>query len=210
MTVANCLSAAAKRGFTLIELMVVVVILATLVGLGAIGVSKTMRGAETTKRTSFTRVVSSAIAAYKNEKGTFPMPESLNLGNETSVSYGTVDNNNSIKEGNAEIIMMLLGRKANGARDDAERAYIADSSMLYICQGKRVSKLDDVLARGSISTSDVIGFPITMAKTNNSKKKALSKARAFAPIKITLDFDLDDSKVSIAAEGDFNNVVKLN
>ena len=107
-------------------------------------------------------------------------------------------------------MMLLLGRTANGARDDAKRAYITDSSMLYVCQGKRVSKLDDVLARGSIGASDMIGFPVTMAKTSNNRHKAMSKARAFAPIKITFDFDLDDYKVSVAGEGDFNSVIKLN
>ena len=192
-----------KQGFTLIELMVVVVILATLVGLGAIGVAKTLSGAESTKRSSFARVVNSAIAAYKNETGEYPIPS----GNVSS--FGTV-NNNAIDKGNAEVMMLLLGRTANGARDDAKRAYITDSSMLYVCQGKRVSKLDDVLARGSIGASDVIGFPVTMTKTSNNRHKAMSKARAFAPIKITFDFDLDDYKVSVAGEGDFNSVIKLN
>ena len=49
-----------------------------------------------------------------------------------------------------------------------------------------------------------------MAKTSNNRHKAMSKARAFAPIKITFDFDLDDYKVSVAGEGDFNSVIKLN
>ena len=198
-----------KQGFTLIELMVVVVILATLVGLGAIGVSKTLSGAESTKRSSFARVVNSAIAAYKNETGEYPIP-SGHANSDNVLAFGTVNNGNSVKEANAEVMMLLLGRTANGARDDAKRAYITDSSMLYVCQGKRVSKLDDVLARGSIGASDVIGFPVTMTKTTNNRHKAMSKARAFAPIKITFDFDLDDYKVSVAGEGDFNSVIKLN
>lgn len=200
----------AKRGFTLIELMVVVVILATLVGLGAIGVAKTLRGAENTKRTAFARTLTSAIAAYKNETGEYPLPAAGNPDNNNVLTYGTVNASNAISQGNAEVILLLLGREANGARNSEKRAYIADSSMLYICQGKRVSKLDDVLARGGIGSDDMIGFPVTMAKTGNSNKKSLSKARAFAPIKISFDFDLDDYKVTVAGEGDFNNVVKLN
>ena len=198
-----------KQGFTLIELMVVVVILATLVGLGAIGVSRTLSGAESTKRASFARVVHSAIAAYKNETGEYPIPAG-NANSDNVLTFGTVNSGNSAKDANAEVIMLLLGRTANGARDDAKRAYITDSSMLYVCQGKRVSKLDDVLARGSIGSSDMIGFPITMTKTSNNRHKAMSKARAFAPIKISFDFDLDDYKVSVAGEGDFNSVIKLN
>ena len=210
MKMFSMFGAAAKQGFTLIELMVVVVILATLVGLGAIGVSKTMRGADNTKRTSFARVVTSAIAAYKNEMGEYPVPASGNPDSKNVLTFGTVNNSNAIQEGNAGVIMLLLGRDESGSRNAEARAYIADSSMLYICQGRRVSKLDDVLAKGGISSSDMIGFPITMAKTSNSNKKSLSKARAFAPIKITFDFDLDDYKVTVAGEGDFNNVVKLN
>lgn len=201
---------AAKQGFTLIELMVVVVILATLVGLGAIGVAKTLRGAENTKRTSFARTMTSAIAAYKNETGDYPVPSDGNPDNKNVLTYGTVDSNNSIDQGNAEVVMLLLGRDESGARQSNKRAYITDSSMLYICQGRRVTKLDDALAKGGISASDMIGFPITMAKTTNNRKKSLSKARAFAPLKITFDFDLDDYKVTVAGEGDFNNVVKLN
>lgn len=206
----NFFGTVAKCGFTLIELMVVIVILATLVGLGAIGVSKTLRGAENTKRTAFARVVTAAIAAYKNETGEYPVPASGNPDNKNTLTYGTVNSSNAIDEGNAEVIMLLLGREANGARNSEKRAYIDDSSMLYICKGKRVSKLDDALAKGSISPSDMIGFPVTMAKTTNSRKKSMSKAKAFAPIKITFDFDLDDYKVSVAGEGDFNNVVELN
>lgn len=200
---------AAKRGFTLVELMVVVAILATLVGLGAIGVAKTLRGAETAKRSSFAQTVNSAIAAYKNETGEYPIPEGRSANNNNVIAFGTVNNNNA-QEGNSEVMMLLLGRDTNGKRDTSKRAYITDSSMLYVCEGKRVTKLDEALAKGSISGRAMIGFPVTMAKTGNKKYKSMSKARAFAPIKITYDFDLDDCQVSIPGDGSFSEVIKLN
>jgi prepilin-type N-terminal cleavage/methylation domain-containing protein len=209
-SVLSSLGRCAKQGFTLIELMVVVVILATLMGLGSIAVVKTIRGAEATKRTSFARVVNAAIAAYKNETGEYPIPEGLNTGRENNIVVGTVTNSNDVKQSNVEVMMMLLGRDAGGKRDTAKRAYIDDTSMLYVCTGKRVAKLDDALAKGGISSNAMIGFPITMTSTSVSRYKSMSKARAFAPIKIEFDFDLDDFKVSVAGDGSFKEVVKIN
>lgn len=199
---------AATRGFTLVELMVVVVILATLVGLGAIGVAKTLRGADNTKRSAFARTVTSAVAAYKTEVGEYPIPESSSPNGDGQIQFGTV-NDNRAQTSNAEVMMLLLGRDASGKRDEAKRAYIADSSMLYVCEGKRVSKLDDVLAKGGVSNQAMIGFPLTMVKTGVSKYKSLSKARAFAPIRITIDLDVDDCQVSVPGDGSFPEVIKL-
>jgi prepilin-type N-terminal cleavage/methylation domain-containing protein len=204
MKTTSILGRVAKRGFTLVEMLVVIVILATLVSLGAIGVAKTMRGAETTKRSAFTRTVLSAIAAYKAEMEEFPFPN-----DNSATSYGTVSNNRA-DVSNAEVMMTLLGRSANGKRDANKRAYITDSSMLYVCEGKRVTKLDDILANGSISSSAMIGFPIKMVKTGVSKYKDMSEARAFAPIQIKFDVELDDCQVTIPGDGAFSSVIKLN
>lgn len=198
-----------RAGFTLIELMVVVVILATLVGLGVIGVTRVIKGAEKTKRNACVEIVESAIMAYKNEHGAYPLPEAYSS-DVSSATFGSV-NNNRPKEGNAEIVMLLLGRDANGKRDDAKRAYITDSSMFYVCKGgRRVTKLDDALTGGGVSASDMIGFLVTMNKTGVSKYKRLSQARAFAPIKITYDFDLDHVSVTSPHEGSFAEVIQLN
>ncbi len=196
-----------KRGFTLIELLVVIAILATLVGLGAFAVGKTLRGADKTKRDAFAKTLTSAIMAYKNENGNYPIDYS---GSAASYTVGTVSSN-SPDRGNAEVILRLLGRETSGKRDSSMRAYLTDSSMLYVCKGgKRISKLDDVLAASSsISSGDMIGFPITMNKTGSSTYRGLSQAKAFAPIRITFDFDLDHYKVSVPNEGNFNQVIKL-
>ncbi len=202
------LAGAARAGFTLIELMVVVVILATLVGLGAIGVAKTIKGAEKTKRNAYVQTVESALMAFKNEHGAYPLPASYSS-NDATASFGTVSNN-SPKEGNAEVMMLLYGRDANGRRDDAKRAYLTDSSMLYVCKGgRRVTKLDEALTGGGVSADDMIGFLITMNKTGVSRYRRLSQAKAFAPIKITYDFDLDHTSVTSPHEGSFSEVIQL-
>lgn len=198
-----------RAGFTLIELMVVVVILATLVGLGAIGVSRTLRGAERTKRGAYAQTVESALMAYKNEHGAYPLPEAYASDN-ASVTFGSVSDNKP-KEGNAEVMMLLYGRDANGKRADDKRAYLTDSSLLYVCKGgRRVAKFDEAIAGGGISSDDMIGFLITMNKTGVSRYKRLSQTRAFAPIKITYDFDLDHYSVTIPGEGSFSEVIRLN
>lgn len=193
----------AKSAFTLIELLVVIVILATLVGLGSIAVVRTLRGAEETKRSAFAKTLSSAIMAYKNEHGDYPIESSTS---EAKVTFGSVSSNRAAKS-NAEVFMLLMGRNSSGRRDTSKRAYLEDSSMLYVCKDKRVRKLDEALASGGISSSDMIGFPIVMNKSKNEKN--LSGARAFAPIKITFDFDLDHYTVSVPNSGEFRQVIKL-
>ena len=194
-----------RRGFTLIELLVVIVILASLVGLGSFAVVRTLRSAEETKRESFAKTLNSAIMAYKNEHGEYPLTTSTS---DAAYTVGSVSNN-APKEGNAEVFMLLLGRDASGKRDSSKRAYLTDSSFLYNCKNKRVSKLDEVLANGSISSSDMIGFPIVMNQTKTAAYKALSGSKAFAPVKITFDFDLDHYSVSVPNSGNFNQVIRL-
>ncbi len=207
MKLNNCFSRGRKAGFTLIEMLVVIVILTTLVGLGAMGVSRTLKGAERTKRNAYAQTVQSAIAAYKAENNAFPMGNSASSGYAT-LAFGLVDNR-KIDTPNVEVMMELLGRDSSGKRVEGARAYLTDTSILYVCEGKRVSRLNDALDRGSISSKAAIGFPLTMNKTGNSTFKKLSNARAFAPIQISFDLELDDSSVSIPGEGDFTQVIEL-
>ena len=105
--------------------------------------------------------------------------------------------------------MLLLGRDTSGKRDSSKRAYLTDSSFLYIYHNKRVSKLDEVLAKGGVSASDVIGFPIVMNQTKAATWKSLSGVKAFAPVKITFNFELDQYTVSVPNSGTFQQVIKL-
>lgn len=203
-------SRTAKAGFTMIELMVVIVILVTLVSLGAIGVTQVMKGAERTKRTAFAETVKSAIMAYKNEHGEYPM-----FGDASDrsgvVTYGSVSKSGKTENSNVEVMMALLGRDSGGKRNPEKRAYITDSSALYICKGdKRMMKLDTALANGSISTNDMIGFRIVMNKTKLSNYTNLSRAVTLAPIRITFDVELDYHQVDIPGENTFNQVLQLN
>lgn len=202
-------SRVSKAGFTMIELMVVIVILVTLVSLGAIGVTQVMKGAERTKRTAFAETVKSAIMAYKNENGEYPIPDGSI--NSTGIIYGSVTQSNKTENSNVEVIMELLGRDSGGNRNSEKRAYITDTSALYICKGdRRIMKLDTALANGGISSNDMIGFRVVMNKTNLSNYSKLSRATAFAPIRITIDLDLDHYQVDVPGENNFNQVIQIN
>lgn len=197
-----------QAGFTLIELLVVIVILGVLVGLGSLAVARVLRGSENTKRTAMGREIHSAIMAYKNENGEWPITGSVS-DTATSVTYGTVTTSNRASNANAEVIMLLYGRDSNGRRDETLRAYLTDSSMLYVCNGTTVTQLDAALASGGVSSNSMIGFLVTMRKTPQSRYRALSQSRAFAPIRITFDFDLDHYSVEVPGDSDFNKVISL-
>ena len=174
-----------RSGFTLVELLVVIAILGVLVGL----------------------VVMTATRLY-NE---WPIDFTGISSDTTAITYGTVNNSNRVGQSNAEFLMPLFGCNANGKRDTSMRAYIEDPSMFYVCDGNSAPrKLEEVLDGGSISANDMIGFPIDMRETRESKYDALSGSQAFAPIRITIDFDTNNVMVTVPSDGDFGNVLRIN
>ncbi len=197
-----------KAGFTMIELLVVIVVIGMLTGLSVVGVSKLMKSSKGVQRDATVKIIKNAVAAYRAEYNEFPFDG--NGGSEAVVTFGEVANNRP-RQGNAEVFMKLCGRDTNGGRDNNLRAFITDTSVYEICQGgKRVQKLDEALAKGGISSDDMIGFTVTMEKTKASRFRAMSGRRAFAPITITFDLDLGDCDVSIPNETNFAKVIQLN
>lgn len=199
-----------RSGFTLVELLVVIAILGVLVGLVYMAADRMLRGSDSAERNAAADIVKSAIAAYRNEnKGDWPIDIS-GLGSDTKeITYGTVNNSNRVGQSNVEFLMPLFGCNENGKR--TMRAYIEDPSMFYVCDGNSAPrKLEEVLDGGSISANDMIGFPITMRETRESKYDALSGSQAFAPIRITIDFDTNNVMVTVPSDGDFRNVLRIN
>ncbi len=196
-----------RAGFTMVELLVVIVILGLLSGLVSYGVVKIVKGSEKTKRQATAEVVKAAIGSYYAAHDEYPCGD--DTGNGYSITFGEVENNRS-KRGNAKIIMELCGRDSGGARKSGRSSYLPDTSMLEVyLGGSKVDKLDNVLANGSISDDDVVGFTITMEKTGASKFRDISGARVFAPIQITFDFENMHCSVSVPDEKDFRNVIQL-
>lgn len=195
-----------RSGFTLVELLVVIAILGVLVGLVIVAAGRMSRGSDSAERNAAADIVKSAIAAYQNENnGEWPIDLSGLGSNTTQITYGTVNNSNRVGQSNAEFLMPLFGCNANGKR------YIEDPSMFYVCDGNSAPrKLEEVLDGGSISANDMIGFPIDMRETRESKYDALSGSQAFAPIRITIDFDTNNVMVTVPSDGDFRNVLRIN
>ncbi len=199
---------ALKAGFTMIELLVVIVILGMLSGLVSYGVIKVVKGAEKTKREAAAEVVKSAIGNYYGAHQEYPY-DADEVGSADSITYGAVDNNR-VDRGNTSVFMMLCGRDSGGARKSGRSSFLPDTSMFDIYQGgAKVDKLDNVLANGSVSESDVIGFTIKMEKTGAADFRALSGAAAFAPVQITFDLNTMHYKVHVPDEKDFRNVIQL-
>ncbi len=197
-----------KAGFTMIELLVVIVVIGMLTGLSVVGVSKLMKSSKGVQRDAAAKVVKNAIASYRAEYNEFPFEG--NIGNSATITFGEVTNNRP-REGNAEVFMKLCGRDSSGTRDNSLRAFITDTSVYEVCKnGRSVQKLDDALAKGGISSDDMIGFTVTMEKTKASRYRAMSGRRAFAPITITFDLDLGDCNVSVPNESNFARVIQLN
>ena len=205
--------ASRRSGFTMIELLVVMAILGVLAGLVSLAAVRLLRGADATERSAMAGQMKTAIAAYRNANNNeWPVDFSGQVSaSDDSIRFGTVNNSNRVQVSNVEFIMPLLGRDASGNRDETMRAYIEDVSMLYVCDGNSAPrKLSEELANGSISANDMIGFPITMRETQESRYSDLSGMDAFAPIRIEILFDIDDYEVTIPSDGDFRQVLKIN
>lgn len=197
----------ARRGFTMIELLVVITIIGILASLGVWAGSSLFKQSDEAKRSAAAATIKSALTTYYTENGDFPEGDDTEI-TSTTVVYGEVSNNN-LKRSNVEFLMELFGRDVSGTRQDDKRAYVADTSMLYYYSGSGSSivKLDNAK---SISANGVIGFPVTMRETRSSKHQKISGARVFAPIQITIDYELNGHvTVKVPGETDFANVIEL-
>lgn len=200
-----------RTGFTLVELLVVIAILGVLVGLVSVAAVRMLRGSDSAERNAASDIVESAIAAYRNENNEWPIDFTGISSDTTAITYGTVNNSNRVGQSNAAFLMPLFGCNENGTRDTTMRAYIEDPSMFYVCDGNSAPrKLEEALSDGSISANDMIGFPLTMRETRESKYEALSGNQAFAPIRIKIDFDTNNVMVTVPSDGDFGNVLRIN
>lgn len=197
-----------KAGFTIIELLVVIAIIGVLAGFGIWAGSSLFRQSNEAKYNATAASIRAALVAYQSDNddlfdGTYAVSG-------TSVVFGSVDGDtNRLKQSNVEVLMKIFGRDVNGNRQSDQKAYMTDTSMLYYYSGSgsSVVKLDEAK---SISANGVIGFPITMRRTSDSKYKAISGERVFAPIKITVDYDNGEHiTVTVPKDGDFKDVIKL-
>lgn len=199
---------ATRRGFTMVELLVVIAIIGVLATVGVWGGMRLFKSSEEAKSAATADVVKSAAERYRTDNNDYPDKDGGESVDKCTV-YGHVNDSNRLSSSNVKFMMELLGRTTSGQRDDSKVAYIEDSSMLYYYSGsgKSYQKLDEAK---SISANGVIGFPITMRKTKNNKHKELSGAKAFAPIRITIDYSTGEYlTVEVPKDNDFEKVIRL-
>ncbi len=90
-----------RRGFTLVELLVVIVIIAALAGLTAPMVIRQRKKADQTEATNNARQIGIALFEFENSYGSFPdqtTAETVRTNTETQLSLGTANSNDYFRQ----------------------------------------------------------------------------------------------------------------
>ena len=167
-----------RRGFTLVELLVVIVIIAALAGLTAPMVIRQRKKADQTEAVNNARQIGIALFEFETEYGTFP------------------DDSTATAVKDATDTALVAGNKSNDRFRQLIRAGIAQSESMFYAKTAFTKKPDGIL------TSDIqalaageVGFGIIMDKGTKGLSAAGNPSRPIigAPFKIALDgtFDSD-------------------
>jgi prepilin-type N-terminal cleavage/methylation domain-containing protein len=167
-----------RRGFTLVELLVVIVIIAALAGLTAPMVIRQRKKADQTEAVNNARQIGIALFEFETEYGTFP------------------DDSTATAVKDATDTQLVSGNKSNDRFRQLIRAGIAQSESMFYAKTAFTKKPDGIL------TSDIqalapgeVGFGIIMDKGTKGLSAAGNPSRPIigAPFKIALDgtFDSD-------------------
>jgi prepilin-type N-terminal cleavage/methylation domain-containing protein len=126
-----------RRGFTLVELLVVIVIIASLAGLTAPMVIRQRKKADQTEATSNARQIGLALFEFENDFGSFPGTSSLDTLTEVGGAYAS-----STVQGEA-------GTDSNGYFKQLIHAGLTQSEAMFYAKTPLSKKPD-----GDISTND--------------------------------------------------------
>jgi prepilin-type N-terminal cleavage/methylation domain-containing protein len=173
------------RGFTLVELLVVIVIIAALAGLTAPMVIRQRKKADQTEAVNNARQIGMALFEFENEYGTFPDEE-------TSKAVASATDTNAVGSKNANDNFRQL-----------IRAGIAQAESMFYAKTAFTKKPDGIMTSDQQAlAAGEVGFGYLMNKTAGfSAAGNPSRPIIAAPLKIALDgtFDSDfyDSKAVI-------------
>jgi len=166
-----------RRGFTLVELLVVIVIIAALAGLTAPMVIRQRKKADQTEAVNNARQIGMALFEFETEYGTFP------------------DNATATAVQSATDTILVSGTTANDRFRQLIRAGIAQSEQMFYAKTAFTKKPDGILDTNERALSEgEVGFGIIMnSSTGLSAAGNPSRPIIAAPFKIALDgtFDSD-------------------
>jgi prepilin-type N-terminal cleavage/methylation domain-containing protein len=173
------------RGFTLVELLVVIVIIAALAGLTAPMVIRQRKKADQTEAVNNARQIGMALFEFENEYGSFP------------------DDSTATAVKDATDTALVSGNRANDRFRQLMRAGIAQSEAMFYAKTAFTKKPDGIMTTDQQAlAAGEVGFGILMDGTNGlSAAGNPSRPIIGAPFKIAMDgtFDPDfyDSKAVI-------------
>jgi prepilin-type N-terminal cleavage/methylation domain-containing protein len=173
------------RGFTLVELLVVIVIIAALAGLTAPMVIRQRKKADQTEAVNNARQIGMALFEFENEYGSFP------------------DDSTATAVKDATDTPLVSGTKANDRFRQLMRAGIAQSEAMFYAKTAFTKKPDGIMTTDTDALkAGEVGFGILMDTTKGlSAAGNPSRPIIGAPFKVAMDgtFDPDfyDSKAVI-------------
>jgi prepilin-type N-terminal cleavage/methylation domain-containing protein len=166
-----------RRGFTLVELLVVIVIIAALAGLTAPMVIRQRKKADQTEAVNNARQIGMALFEFENEYGTFP------------------DDDTATAVKDATDTTLVSGALANDRFRQLIRAGIAQSEAMFYAKTAFTQKPDGILDQDTKALSKgEVGFGILMDATKGlSAAGNPSRPIIAAPFKVAMDgtFDSD-------------------
>ncbi len=135
------------RGFTLVELLVVIVIIASLAGLTAPMVIRQRKKADQTEATSNARQVGLALFEFENEFGSFPGTSTLTELNQANGPYAS------------SVIKGAAGSNSNGYFKQLMQAGMTQSEAMFYVKTPLTQKPDgDISTDGEALKAGEAGF----------------------------------------------------
>lgn len=185
-----------RRGFTLVELLVVIVIIASLAGLTAPMVIRQRKKADQTEAVNNIRQIGFAMLEFDSDYGSYPGTTSL-----AQLDTGPV--------------VGSVGGNSNGYFQMFFQAGLTSSEAMFFCKAKRTSKPDGVIAtQTDCLKAGEVGFGYCVDTGNEGYNSAGNPARPLimAPLSLgatSATFDPDPfDKNAVLLRGD-NSVSSL-
>ncbi|NJM36583.1 MAG: prepilin-type N-terminal cleavage/methylation domain-containing protein [Akkermansiaceae bacterium] len=149
----------AARGFTLVELLVVIVIIAALAGLSAPMIMRQVKKADLTEGINNARQISLALNQFEQDYGSFPDDET---------AIAVKDNNDNA---------IVSGSSANDRFRQLIRANTIDSETVFYCKTSYTKKPDNNMQNDKALDKGEVGFGIIMTADNRGLSTSGSSAR---------------------------------
>jgi prepilin-type N-terminal cleavage/methylation domain-containing protein len=176
-----------RRGFTLVELLVVIVIIAALAGLTAPMVIKQRKKADQTEAISNARQIGLALLEFETEYGSFP----------DASTGATVKTNTETK-------LELSGNTSNDYFRQLIAADIAQAETMFYCKTAFSKKPDTVmntsetaLGKGEVGYGYIMNGDVAFSAAGSPSRPIIAAPLAFPFADATFDGDLYDGKAVI-------------